>query len=984
MSQSLSVIALSVPHESKPLSAFSESPPIAEPDPFSNLNPDFYYHLIPKAERIGPEGQPMARDLLVVLSSQEDLRLGQVEDGESFMHLLPKNCDVALQALNVTLRSSVSLPGGRLEIRCKKLTIEAVSGEDPKGLVLDVSAPPLTGAELQPCKVTTAAPANQDGASGDTIADAIRNKKADPYGVALGGVAYGQSGRPGGDVVIWASSLVLNRDLHIKAEGGQGLPGVDGQRSLQRRGGNASRGGVGGPGGSIQVAYGTLKGKGALTISTEGGLPGVPGQPGEGHPTGAEAPDQDEGVSGAQWSKVNVVPEDFGLALSPLFLRKALDSYHRLYLMNPPEVTPAGVAKPSAVWAKLGEGLTWLAAMLRPFEHEKDSTTWEGRQRQAVAQKAIALFNNHSHMLAADHRPTNWVDPLPQEELVKLFEDVLEERDSLEAKMVQMVKDYTQAKKAQSAKAELVNQLADQEVKHLAMEDIIYKEFKKCSLHADETQGLFEHAKAELSRRLDHFKEAVARAYQCDVNHVIQSLVSGAGQCLFLAENPPAAAGMGVLQGVGMISDLVNRSNTTLTNDRHEEVKKDQIISDIKVVQADLEGAGKALFDPADPSRLSSGTLRLVSDLASLDKQVTKLSQAVGEDETTPTHQAIVAFRSALLEKGAADMALTQNLLRYAEESGAAKKANADKKVADAKRPADWLSPDWMDACVAIGEMYHAKVVQLMEFLVRIKRKNAFLTQSFDGETAIMTAMEPLWLREGRPLPTDARNSLVGAFNALASEVKEFVANQSAVQQPIPMDPSKRSILVAHIQDKEGTPATLLKTFRETGRITFRLVNRLTPIKKGEPPPPVPEILLENAISFFGMRVTHVHARVIGATTKASREHPDVPALLQVKVFSGWDCVQVDEHGEGHVFRHNARSTSFTHDIDTTVNDPGDGDVGAGGGGEFMEPGMDAVGALGNWTVQVSDPHEPGINEGVVVSDVSAIVLNFRCLCRVA
>ena len=678
--------------------------------------------------------------------------------------------------------------------------------------------------------------------------------------------------------------------------------------------------------------------------------------------------------------------EEWAERFSSLFLRKAFDAAHRTYLLNPPTLLtnalqPDGTMPTQAVayapcWEQIGEALKWLASILGPVSSAAAATR-EAMRRQALAQGTGVLISRYQAGLASDGSPPGWVIPLDLAKLEEAFKGALDLRASLEQQVVKLAAQYSSAEQVLTARDVLRESLQAAEKSH--PDRALALRAQVSDMHAlwRSAAEAYEAAAKNFREELKHFKRQVAGAFSCTAgftSEVLGAVTNGAAMCLFVPTIPMAA--LQVAGSAGSIAASVERARTLLTGNNGEEVSKAGLIGDIEVLEndANLSDAARTLIDestqePSDYAR------RLIGRLDQLDAQVSNLTGALGKDATASATLAISRLKSALLDKGASEIGLTQSVLAFASERDRVELIARQKADLEERSAGQEAAPDWLEAAVATSELYHAQVLRVMELMVQLRAKVEFLAPGTQDMHKLAAEARSLWLMDGRDPVAASEAAMRKLFEDLRGRILEHATLQPGALQAVPSDEHKRGILAVKITDATPKGAALLAEFRRIGKIKLRLVDRARDASDEDALP------LGNAGLYYGLRVTAVQARVIGAATSHSQGDLGKKAPLTVGVFSGWQSSLRDSRGNLHTFRHPGRKTSTTHKISTRAEDDDDSDLGDGFRGYLRDSLLDAIGVLGTWTIYVPDADgEDDSNAGLTLSGVSALLLHFHCV----
>lgn len=940
-----------------------------------------------------------------IFSALDELVLCQGDAAEigQWAHTVASGSDLVIEAINVRLIGTIRVPGGSITLRCKSLEVGAEGAmidvsPDPDALPPDHAAVWVTVKEKQfhwtsfpPYQVMSLDGSfGGNGLDGDVLARALRTGedmspalKAALDAAAMSRLPVGAEGLPGGSLSLVASRVHIakGKGLRLVARGGAGHggcvgqsvhamsaePGMFGHAAPPRpRPGTGGRGGPGGKGGTILTRWGEVTG--VVKVENRAGPEGKSGEPGRyfDH-TGAIRPElggdpapSAEPPEGGRIERIS--PASIGTEpWSALFLRKAIQTAVRRYLMDPLTAKPDGSPVFPHSWKANGELLGWLEHILAPFADTPMSAPLETRRKAALYRQVGALLRRHNQVQTYFGEDVNAVPMLSWSTLKDAFDRAMARTTDLEQHVRALAAEELAVDKAVAARdAAMAAVKANLAVNETTVKGCM-AELPTLESAARMADRAFEAQADVLKQTLKEFKTKVEHHFsQC----TLSSVIDAAAQCLFVeAGGPVSIALMGALQGGKLIESSLN----TLTDDAGKTVQKGMVITKVSAVDTDLAGAARKELFTGNPPALTDTTRHLLSDIGLLQKEVDSLTQALGKDAVGKVDTAIAAFRRALLDKGTARMLYTNAVLRLVQATAAAQEAR-ERQTLLADKPS-LTTPEWMDAAGYVGELYHQNVVQLLEMSDKVRRKMSYLT--LGAAAPALDASNPaLWLSGGQSQQGSVEN-IKEQFAQSLDAIDAYREGQPSALRPIPESARQRGVLVARI-DK----GPLLDAFRQTGVLSFHA----SPSPSSDPS----VVVVENASFFRNMRVTHVQPRVIGARTAAS-EDPNTcgGAHLHVGIRSAGQSAIQDGWGTAHVFRHPVRETGITHQVVTLADALDNSDLGAGDTGNLKDPFLDAIGLFGQWTLTVSeDPSATDMNSGLDLKDVSAVLVYFRVIAQ--
>jgi hypothetical protein len=835
----------------------------------TNVNPDFYRTDI---VRVGE------RTRTVILATVSPLTLGQLEGAQAIIDELDRSKDLTLFAVDVVLATDVDIPGGDVQIYCKRLRVPKIkrAKDDPRsGIRIDVSSvrnEAYTGPFVpHPLGDLTDPP--KKGAHGDDITASLRagdSTWAMPTSINR---RFGDPGAPGGSITVVCESIELVDDLALVANGAQGFPGSNGQgggganTQLQGgAGGNAGKGSVGGDGGVVDVRCTTLDNLARLKASALAGRPGESGTPGDGGTPhgeiGAPAGPIASAVGGDTNVEAGVLPADAGAVMDKVFLLKLLQRCKRLYAFNSPiKFTDADADFPrgSAEWKVLREHLDWLVALLgRDYAMATDSDP----RPDAVAKRDIyndakLLASNHEHTLTSFGRAANWVPSTTLEMMKKSFDDGWTARKALEDAFLALSASYTKEQTDQDALTTARVQVDGAVMMRFAEYLGTLEALKGVPARVTSALSGLQAATAALQQAVapkSDFETKLTGYFKCPS---IADIVKAAEMIAFTIgpEGPSAqTAIMAAVEAAGMLDEGFNKIET----DDHRSVPKSDILNHIVELRGDslkdaVQGEvlvlkeGRVVIDPKKQMLLTS--------LDAFEGEVRNLSQALGDDTVGGLVTAIEDFKTALLDKSESMITyhlLARRLIEQYESYLDAKDEQA--KLAGKPNP---LDPYRLATVNYLAQLYQAQLERTIQDVALLERKYAYVMPDKYEPVDPAQAFNGLWSDGSAPSKLDV-TQLKATVDALASALVTSRGESSSSANRFPAE-DERGELWVHITDKK-----LLDKLKNTGRIKFKTVPSGDAIDERAV---VPELHVIGSDRYYDIRVSHVQPRLIGAKT---------------------------------------------------------------------------------------------------------------------
>lgn len=914
-----------------------------------NSNPRFYQGQIVR------DGRP----LTLIHSTLDELHVGQSYAGSEYFLRLDFSNDLAINATHLVLHGDVALPGGRVTLVCRQLTVTADAGAATRGCcTIDVSGP----LQLPSPYDRALASVGEDGVDGDAVALEVNagEPRHLPSHIRLAGKGqFAEPGATGGEIVILADEIVFESKLVLRANGGVGFPGCNGtdaRGALQP--GRGGRGGSGGTGGSIRIGARTCSGMELTQAVTSQLQPGPSGQPGQAgyNPdrkvSGAPALPADP-ARGGQWTQIagERVRADIGSAADAAFLYKLYQKARQDYLF----------AEDSR-WKELGQTLSFIADITAAFgDDEKRGPVGYRVNRKIAGLRGYWLRNKNVFGWSQE-----WVPSTPWETMKAHFEHGQAERSRLFDR-VQVLRTLDAAKdNAQHALNEARLAAHQQVAVHQAKADLYADELVGLSERILRARANFGDCKRELDRVLGKLQEDVASHFQCPS---VGDLLSAAESVVFTMSNPGEAAAMTAVQ----LGKIINSGTTQVAG-----LDKQQIVDEIVDVRSSVKGLADSVRDagmedgPDGKPVPRPGQRLVLAKLDSLEDDVRKLAKALGSKAASPVLTAIEAIRSAVIELGQARYLYNTYAVRAFEEGQSAIEAKAD--LAELDRTPDPQTPEWHAAVALVTGLYQGLIESLAEDVFLLQQKFTYVALTEKQPIHVRDDLDGLW-ESNSPDPSD-----LDQWNAkvltLFKTFTQVQGDKDAALSPFPSDPSKRSDLCIAI-----TEPALIQTLIETGQVLLLPCWYEGDRRQDDPRTTAyPRAYARNASGMSEVRLTHIQPRVYGATTAGGSLRIGIVVAPRTVLLSG-------EPGSftAHLFdNHHHRKTSVVQNLAYGPDEPGNADLGTSIDGNLHDDNLDAVGLYAEYiklSVLESDNAQDD-NRGLDRKGIHEIRIYFKGLAR--
>lgn len=928
------------------------------------LNPNFL------REQVADPGQAgKRRDR--IYSTLDSLVLAPVS-GSRYERVSEEN-HLTVQALSVTLVGTLRVPRGDVKIYCRTLVVAPPpsDADNQPGATIDVSAAELAAPYDQPSKPAT--PRAADGADG-----------ADGEKMLPDGKLFGQQGDAGGSIDIVCEVLVCNGRLALRANGGKGYPGGNGQDGgvatgghAGGRGGRAGPGGNGGSAGSIRVRCKKIVNESGtpldwdwLECECEGGAPGQAGEPGTG-PAGPGGP-----AASNNWGKSSDEELDDGWPLSALgnlfddiFLLKLLKKAQFMYLSCEPSGHAEGVPTyfPPG-WAALSDLLEFSKGVLEDFmglraQVAPDDTA--NSHRKAFGKEVGALYDrcfNPKGALTYDGHATNWVPSEPLSSMIQRFKDHLGVWTQLQQAYMDLAQDYGNKKNAQKVATKALGALRQQV--QAASSDYQTAQLGMLQLRAELVAADDELIK--MQKALVEPIKAMIHVVETFVDCVPDRIFSALGQMAFVAGpgHGPQMAIMGAIQG----AELIYNSLSKITTPDGKSFDKRYLVGEIKelgelsagtlpsTIRNELVGADGTL----DPT-----AKLLVTKLSTFKDEIDSLKAKLDAKMVKDVDHAIDAFIAALDHKGSLQVAYNRGMLNMVTLYDRWETAEATYKEKNALQ--DPLSVYDTRSLSYLGALYQEQLDRVAGAVAMIRRKQAYVMLNSPEARRVeaVSALNGIWIEGAAPA-----DNTIEAFSTqvmdIADQVQGYRSGQSSAPRPIPEDKNQRGNVHIDISGDD-----LRKSTKSHGSLTFTTVDDPALHKPG-----AGIYFVNDSATQWDCRVTHVCPRVFGAKTASGN--------VLVRIRAGLSSAIRNDTGSRFRFTTtNPRYCEFEHLANTLPGDPTNKDSGQGKVGKLNDNDLDSLGLCTTWVLDLPPATLAGdTNEGLDLSEVSFVRVYFRIVSR--
>jgi hypothetical protein len=772
------------------------------PIALTNLSPDSFFGSYQDPQNqdgsLGPYSERYyvykANDTLIVGGENGAAVLG------AYLDAIPAGNNVSIQATNLLIATSITIPQADIQIYCRHLTIPAgvtvtidVSATaDDDGDKMMAQAPVKQAAEGQP---------GQNGATVATawardISSATGQPSVPPdplYGAPID-YPFNQNGENGGSITIMCDELQLDGTLTLNANGRNGYSGCPGQQGgsvatgqTAGKGGDGQAAGWGGNGGVVTVQYRTLTSGNIATglqMNANPGQPGLPGTPGKGgSPNGAAGgspPGSPSGQGGSTSVSTFTDASLLGQAFDEIYLLKAVETAKLQYMLNEPTAF-SSTAPADPGYLAVQDMLVWLQSVLSGYGTLGSSPTDSDYRKNNLYVIASTYCTRISCVppltsagnlassipgwtLNAAPQGGNTLEWIEQTYLsdgtntlsdlqttytsyMNAFATVMQAEKKAEAIQAQY-QTYMEAAASYKATCDALTAMLDP-----SKPTSIARQLSLAS------QTLLDDFNT-LSPILATVQTTIANHYDCNAQNVVSTLSQAVPQMLFMASSPELMLPMAAASMSPLILDGINQ----ITDDSGKAIDKSQVMTDLKVVTSNgtdfINDVKGDLLNP--DGSLKSGTTYVLSQLSTLVDDISEVSNSIdtdyGSDVAGQAVAAIEALQQAIINK-------SQLQLQY--QSYAAAAATAWQNYTDARQRADKIkttdpskmpTPDLLGHVSHLAMLYQKGLADYIAFESQFKRFAAWLSLDNTDDpdlTQTATNLTSYWSQGSAPSQTD-------------------------------------------------------------------------------------------------------------------------------------------------------------------------------------------------------------------------------------
>ena len=833
--------------------------------------------------------------------------LSNVLRSEVYSQVIDRQWDINIYASQVTIASDLINPGRNITIYCDRLTILGEPGGKP--ILLDVSSSIDTTTYRAPLVPQDGYYPTPGGAiSGQAILnDYLANPpKALPGGAFEGappGNQWGAKGPAGGKINIVCNVLtVLAAGLTLKANGGPGYPGCNGQNrnfvAPASVGGDAGAGGAGGDGGSATLsAFRIVDGKGSplspdvVTASANGGVQGQDGFPGHA---------QDS--NGLKWygsAASPVTPSAAGSATNSAGLGTFQDSYldpvtgDRVSL-DIPDLSEIARNAPLTFWGTLYHRvkLSYIENQATGYTSDSYPPGWQSMkplifgancltyaytaltltpttpitddpdlaEKQSIAKVMSVMMQWYRAGNTMWGNNVTYVDSMPWACKMDLLDSGYQVQQDVRNLYIAVRKDFNRAVADQNsvnAAIEAAKQASDL---HSSQYDNIMTQLVGGSDEKTQTGSLqsklltaqeaCDVAEAQLVADMADFTKAGKKFFNFDPAQIL----SGLSQMAFVGESP---GGMGVMAAVTAYQTLSTAFGTLPTNNGAN-VSKD-VLKQVVQMSTDLGSVASAAVGIGSQGDKVKSTL-ILGELSSIDKFVEQFTTALGTVAQT-TLDAVKAYRDLINAKNDAQV-------EYSNLAALAVQEYQDYQISLAKynqlkedAGTGGLSQNALQTVSNYAQMYLNQLEVVADAVAWLRRKWSYLTfgaalaDNYVGKaTAFWSADAATY--DGSLNNDDALQTSYTTVQGYKTQFAAYESNQVAILETSG-DAGHRSLFYIDLDGAIPVDAALLKQLFSSVEI------RLTPNLPASDSPALAKQFenkysLENGGNAFNIRVTNV------------------------------------------------------------------------------------------------------------------------------
>lgn len=946
----------------------------------------------------------------VIQAAIDEVILSGVDRLERYAFKIPPEDDFEVYGLDVTLASDLIQRGRDVTIYCRKLTI--LAGDEPT--VIDVSPEPEERyAQARIPDFAYDSPEPGAASSGAEILAALKEGDYKRWFSDDPGRGWGDAGASAGSITIGCETIVFAGKLKLLANGARGNAGVHGQSRNYLAGavgGDAGSGGRGGDGGAIRIDYyRAVDADGErvdidewLVVEAAPGEHGEHGQPGDAfdaersaHHYGDRARPVEAATGGKEdvddvaefelesstaANKTVVVPDLSEVALGmPLrYLRLLFHRAKLTYLHNQP-VTFGAPFSPG--WTKeLNEVLGWAYRLtlglalpnLSPAADFDTDPESDGKRTIASSLNVVHSWYEHGQLIWGHSQ--KYVSPLPFAVQAKLLEKGYEAqrdvRDVYIALRRELEKAELSQEKLNATRAGAAHAVALHKLTYEALRDVLFIDGRAGPCLQTQLLAATQatHAACEaLKAKLEVFKVAGKKLW----NFSMADLLDGMQSMMFVLGDPPALAGMGLLEGAKLYDNTFNKikTNDGVNVSKGKLDKIDQFKGELSELAAIAVPIGSDLDRRANEVVLA--TLKNVDDF------VSNFTDALG-DVAEKVLSDVADYREKIGVKS--DLLLTFNtqlrqMAREYEEYQAAR----EQQVALDQKP-DELSKNMVDTVMHYTGVYLANLEKTAEAMAWLRQKYAYVTLGGVADGDYLANASQFWDDPGEN-PELADASLSDEFvkvQGYASKLAQYEANQADILEVEPETDGpagKRSVYCVLLRGDDEQQRPILEELLNDGSVTVTAV----PAADVKMPPGTVAnpVRVSDDGAIWDARVLNVMPWLEGVTSDSGRVH--------FRIRTGARGVILDSKRGAWQFEYpGGVVTDFAHEATATVNEPNNRKMAGAGRGLVANEFIGSRGLYTTYTLYLADAHEADSNHGLTAADIKRVKLQicFRMTLR--
>ena len=811
------------------------------PIALTNLSPDSFFGSYQDPQNqdgsLGPYLERYyvykANDTLIIGGANGAATVG------AYLDVIPTGNNVSIQATNLLIATSITIPQADIQIYCRHLTI-------PAGVTVtvDVSAKADDhGDNMMAQASVKQAAEGQPGQNGATVAKAWKQDIADTkgqtpvpadplYGSPID-YPFGQNGENGASITIICDELQLDGTLTLNAIGRNGYSGCPGQPGgsvatgqTAGQGGDGQAGGWGGNGGAVSVQYRSLTSGNIATglqMNANAGKAGLAGAVGKGgSPNGADGgspPGSPAGTDGSTSVSTFTDASLLGQAFDEIYLLKAVETAKLQYMLNEPTAFSSAAPADSDGYTAVKDVLVWLQSVLSGYATlgaSPSDSDYRKNNLYLIASTYCTRISCVPPLTSAGNLASSipgWTISTPNKAIVAggnilqwieetYLSDGTNTLDELKATCINYMNAFNEvmAKEVTAEKIQAEYQTyKDAATSYQATCDALTAMLDpnkptsiagQLSLASQTLQNDFN----TLSPILATVQTTIANHYDCNAQNVLTTLSQAVPQMLFMAATPELMPVMAAASVGPLILDGVNQ----ITDDSGKAIDKSQIMTDLKVVTSNgadfINNVKGDLLNP--DGSLKNGTTYVLSQLSTLSDDISQVSNSIDADnQKDVAEQAIAAIESlkqAIINK-------SQLQLQY--QSYAAAAATAWQDYTDAQKRADKIkttdpskmpTPDLLGHVSHLAMLYQKGLTDYIAFASQFKRFAAWLSLDNTEDpdlTQMATTLNSYWT-QGSPLSQADVDAVDSTLKGYEDKLQNYFLNQGSAAFATPANPS--------------------------------------------------------------------------------------------------------------------------------------------------------------------------------------------------